>query len=191
MNARVPKGWHSRGYLPHFDSPERIQHVTFRTAASLPKTVAEALSPDAKARVRQIEEYLDRCEGERPLANPALARIVENAVRHFDGERFRLFAWVIMPNHVHVVLDVCARFSIGEVVRGWKAFSAAQINRATGASGAFWARDYFDRYLRDEDDLCRTVDYVERNPVAAGLVPAPEQWRWSSARARRKGEMRA
>jgi putative transposase len=175
----LPKGWHSRGYLPHFDSPERIQHVIFRTAGSLPKAVLEAADRE------RIDALLDRGDG--PLADPSAARIVEAAIHHFDGERFRLFAWAVMPNHVHVVLEPLG-VSLGAVVRSWKAFSAARINEAKGARGPFWARDYFDRYMRDEDDLARTIDYVERNPVAAGLVAAPQDWPWSSARLRREEE---
>jgi putative transposase len=180
-NPYPPKGWHSRGYLPHLDSPERIQHVIFRTAGSLPKAVLEA--GDIRAR---FDALLDRGDG--PLADPAAARIVEEAVRHFDGERFRLFAWVVMPNHAHVVVEPVDGVSLGSVVRSWKAFSAAKINKAAAARGPFWARDYFDRYMRDEDDLARTIDYVERNPVAAGLAASPEDWPWSSARLRRAEE---
>lgn len=89
-----------------------------------------------------------------------------------------------MPNHVHVVVETAAEFPLGKTIRGWKAFSAAMINRATGRGGAFWAKDYFDRYVRNEDDLAAIVDYVERNPVAAGLAATPAEWPWSSARFR-------
>lgn len=174
MSRSSPKGWHSRGYLPHFDSPERIQHVVFRTAGSLPKS---ALGAD-------IDAHLDRCEGERPLADPIVAQIVEDTIRHFDHARFRLFAWVIMPNHAHVVVEPLANFSLGATVRSWKAFSATKINERTGARGSFWARDYFDRYMRDESDLQQTIAYVESNPVRAGLAVEPRDWRWSSARLR-------
>lgn len=81
---------------------------------------------------------------------------------------------------VHVLTETIADRSLGNIVRGWKAFSAAMINQATGARGAFWARDYFDRYMRSEDDLERTIDYVEHNPVVARLCPG--DWPWSSAR---------
>ncbi|MBI1867525.1 MAG: transposase [Methylocystis sp.] len=185
-----PKGWHSRGYLPHFDSPECIQHVVFRTARSIPKALLAALQSESRSQTEKIDAYLDRSEGERPLAEPDLAKIVEGAIRHFDGVRYRLFAWCVMPNHVHVVAETIAEFSFGNTVRSWKAFSAAKINRATGAHGPFWAPDYFDRYMRNQDDLARTVAYVERNPVAAGLAAAPADWPWSSARLS-KEELRA
>ena len=174
MSRPPPKGWHSRGYLPHFDSPERVQHVVFRTTGSLPKMALDA----------DIDAHLDLSVGKAPLADPIAAQIAEDAIRHFNGARFRLFAWVIMPNHAHVVVEPLANFSLGATVRGWKAFSGAKINERTGARGSFWARDYFDRYMRDESDLQQTIAYVENNPVHAGLAAEPRDWRWSSARLR-------
>ncbi|HMN73269.1 MAG TPA: transposase [Rhodoblastus sp.] len=135
--AAEPKGWHSRGFLPHFDSPERVQHIVFRAKDSLPAAV--------------------------------------------------LLAWCIMPNHVHVVCEPIEGSSIGSIIRSWKAFTAAAINRQNGSTGPVWARDYFDRYARSEDDVARIVGYVENNPVKAGLAGRAEDWPWSST-ARRAQE---
>jgi putative transposase len=175
------KGWHSRGYLPHFDSPENIQHIVFRTIGSLPKSVID--NPGSGR--AEIDAALDRRDGPRPLADPRAAEIVQNALLHFDGVRYRLLAWCVMPNHVHVVAEIFAGFPLGGLVRSWKAFSAARINRARGTRGAFWAPDYFDRYIRDEGDLATTIDYVENNPVIAGIARNPVDWPWSSAHAMR------
>lgn len=186
MGARKdPRGWHSRGYLPHFDSPETIQHVVFRTVDSLPASVIGTLPDGAAERRREIDARLDRCEGSRPLDDPRAARIVEEAIRHFDGDRYSLFAWCVMPNHVHAVAEFSAGFPLGDVVRSWKTFSARKINKPNAAPGVFWALDYFDRYMRNETDLAATIGYVERNPVVAGLVERPEDWLWSSARLKR------
>lgn len=175
------KGWHSRGYLPHFDSPESIQHIVFRTLGSLPKTVVDALPASVDCRRETIDAALDRCDGPRPLADPQAAKTVQNAILHFDGDRYRLLAWCVMPNHVHVVVEAFAGFPLGGLVRSWKAFSAAQINRANGRRGAFWAPDYFNRYIRGESDLGATISYAENNPVVAGLASTPGDWPWSSA----------
>lgn len=175
------KGWHSRGYLPHFDSPESIQHIVFRTLGSLPKAVVDALPATVDRRRETIDAALDRCNGPRPLADPQAAQIVQSALLHFDQVRYRLLAWSVMPNHVHVVVETSTGFPLGGLVRSWKAFSAAQINRALGRRGAFWAPDYFDRYVRDETDLGATISYVENNPVVAGLASTPADWPWSSA----------
>jgi putative transposase len=70
---------------------------------------------------------------------------------------------------------------LSDIVRSWKTFTAAAINKQNGRSGPFWARDYFDRYMRDEAQLARTLAYIEENPVKAGLVSSPGCWPWSSA----------
>jgi len=175
------KGWHSRGYLPHFDSPECAQHIVFRTFGSLPKSVLEALPDQPAQRRQEIDAALDRCVGDRPLANAGAAEIVQNALLHFAGTRYELVAWCVMPNHVHVVAAMLMGYPIGGVVKSWKAFTAAEINRREKTRGAFWAPDYFDRYIRNERDLAVTIEYVERNPVVAGLVENPADWPWSSA----------
>ncbi len=86
-----------------------------------------------------------------------------------------------MPNHAHVVVEAIDGHSLGEVVRGWKSFTARRANEKLGRVGPFWHADYFDRYMRNEGHLERTVEYVEQNPVKAGLVAAASDWPWSSA----------
>jgi REP element-mobilizing transposase RayT len=94
----------------------------------------------------------------------------------------RLLAWCLMPNHAHVVIEIVRENSLSEVVGSWKYFTAKQANNIIGRTGAFWHADYFDRYMRDEGHLARTTDYVENNPVKAGLVASAAEWRWCSAR---------
>jgi REP element-mobilizing transposase RayT len=177
------KGWHSRGYLPHFDSPETVQFVTFRLADSLPRAVAAALArmPDNLA---ETDGRLDSGLGECWLGRPAIAQVVEDAIMYFDAQRYRLLAWCIMPNHVHVVVEPIEGNPIGPIIRSWKSFSASQANLILGRSGAFWHRDYFDRFIRDEGHLVRTIEYVENNPVKAGLAATCLEWSWSSGRFR-------
>ena len=185
MIARAdPKGWHSRGYLPHFDSPEMVQHIVFRAANSLPPEWLASLDLDVVRRRKEIDEYLDQGLGASPLKDPANAFIVQETLLYFDGQRYRLLAWCIMANHVHAVIEQIAGFSLGAVVKSWKMASTRAMNARTGASGAIWASDYFDRYMRNEEQLEKTVAYVENNPVNAGLCAAPAGWAWSSARRR-------
>jgi len=178
-----PKGWYSRGYLPHFDSPETIQFVTFRLGDNLPTAVAQALAV-LSDNLAQTDKELDAGLGACWLGRPEIAELVETALLHFDGERYRLLGWCIMPNHVHVVVEPTADNLLDRIVHSWKSYTAHQANRVLGRSGTFWHRDYFDRYMRDEGHLARTVEYVENNPVNAGLVSEPVKWRWSSARLR-------
>ena len=86
-----------------------------------------------------------------------------------------------MPNHAHVVVQQVQGWPLAHVVHGWKSFTANQINRTLGRSGRAWLREYYDRFMRDNEHLATTVAYVEANPVDAGLVLRPEDWIWSSA----------
>ena len=119
--------------------------------------------------------------GARPLGDPRASEIAENALLHFDGERYRLLAWCIMPNHVHVLIEQMPGFPLPDIVRSWKTFTAARINALIGSCGKFWARDYFDRFMRDEAHLAQTVSYIEGNPVRAALCRQATDWRFSSA----------
>ncbi len=177
------KGWHSRGYLPHFDSAETIQFITFRLADSLPRAVAESLAKLADS-LSETDRNLDSGYGACWLGESAVADLVQEALVHFDGQRYRLLAWCIMPNHVHAVVEPLAGNSLGGIVQSWKSFTAKAANRLLGREGPFWHKDYFDRFIRDEGHLARTVDYVEENPVKAGLVSAAADWPWSSRRFR-------
>jgi REP element-mobilizing transposase RayT len=84
-------------------------------------------------------------------------------------------------NHVHVVIEMLDGHSLSEIVGTWKSFTAKRANAQLGRSGSFWHADYFDRYMRDEGHLARTIEYVEQNPVKAGLVEVASDWPWSSA----------
>ena len=90
------KGWHSRGYLPHFDSAETVQFVTFRLADSLPRAVAEALAKLAD-NLAETDHKLDSGLGACWLKEPPIARLVEDAIMHFDGERYRLLHGASCP----------------------------------------------------------------------------------------------
>jgi putative transposase len=180
-DRREAKGWHSRGYLPHFDSPETIQHIVFRTRHSLPKFLLETPPVDPALRRAAVDALLDESKNGCTLFDPAAAQLVEQAILRFDGVRYDILAWCIMPNHVHVVMRLHDGRA-GDIVRSWKTFTAREINQLNGVQGPFWAPDYFDRFMRDEDHLLRTLDYVEKNPVKAGRVANAADWLFSSAR---------
>jgi len=175
-----PKGWHSRGYLPHFDSPETVQFVTFRLADSLPQARIEALRsmPDA---VLLVDRELDAGLGKCWLRDHEIAALTQESLLHFDGQRYRLLAWCIMPNHVHVVVEPMDGHTLGAIVKSWKSFTSRQANARLVRTGPFWEADYFDRYTRNEDHLMRTIEYIENNLVKAGLAKEAADWPWSSA----------
>jgi len=118
------------------------------------------------------------------LREPCVASIVEDALRHFDGQRYMLSAWCVMPNHVHVVFTIAERIGPTEVLRSWKSFTAHKMNKVLNRSGPIWERESFDHLIRSLEHFEAFVQYIENNPVVAGLCEVPEDWPWSSARIR-------
>ena len=179
------KGWCSRGYLPHFDAPGSLQFLTYRLHDAMPaarRSEWEALLRIEEERERNIrlEEYLDRGHGECHLRDPRVAAVVQENLLHHDGEAYHLLAWVVMPNHVHALIQI-ENTPLDQVLHSWKSYTASRANKVLGRTGAFWQREYFDRYMRDEEHLRKSVRYIENNPVKARLARTPEEWPWSSA----------
>src|SRR3989338_8075791 len=184
-NTHMHKFWHSRGYLPHCDTPVLLQTITFRLADSLPASVLDRLLQEAGSDVEklgQIESLLDAGHGACWLKQPAVADIVEGALLHGDGQYYRLLAWCVMPNHVHVLVETRESYPLPKVVQGWKSFTARLINRHLGRTGTVWMRDYFDSYIRDDHHLAAVIAYIHGNPLKAGLVSNEQDWQYSSAR---------
>lgn len=181
-------GWHQRGYLPHRDSPGLRQLVTFRLADAMPASrrsewEAFAHLEDSREGRKKLEEYLDAGMGECWLRDSRIADVAEGALRFFDKERYQLLAWVVMPNHVHVLVEVWD-VPLSDLARSWKRFIAREANKIVGRTGAFWEREYWDTWMRDDKHTVSAVKYVEWNPVKAYLARDPKDWRWSSARFR-------
>jgi putative DNA methylase len=185
----TPRGWHSRGYLPHFDGGELSQFITYRLSDSLPQTVLqrwrhefeqEGLADIDSAVRKRAENYLDKGYGECHLKTPRVAAMVEENLLYFDSVRYRLFAWVVMPNHIHILITPCLGHSLTEIMRT-KSYTAREANRILNRKGQFWQEDYFDRYIRDAEHFDNVVAYIENNPVKARLCNKPSNWRFSSA----------
>jgi REP element-mobilizing transposase RayT len=140
-------------------------------ARGISQTEAEAEA--AALANRKLDRYLDRGTGSCPLKNPKVAELVGNAIEHFDGDRYWLFDWSLMPNHVHVVFEAVDR--LNAIVHSWKSFTGLRANEALGRKGFFWQKEPWDRLIRDDADLIRTVRYVASNPERAGL----RDWTWT------------
>ena len=110
--------------------------------------------------------------------------VVEEPQLFFDGERYAMHAWVIMPNHVHALFTPARDRSLSDIMLSWKSFTSRKANELLGRSGRFWQEDYFDRYVRDEAHYGDVRAYIENNPVKAGLCAIPEEWPFGSARFR-------
>jgi putative transposase len=189
------RGYYSRGYLPHIDQPGLVQFVTFRLADAVPAWLIDRWREELAARWplqadqtrsrdalrSRLERYADSGQGSCRLTDPRAASAVAQTLLHHDGPRYDLLAWAIMPSHVHAVVQTSPEQTLSSIVAAWKSCSARRVNAALGRRGPLWQRDYYDRYVRDDDHLARVVAYTEANPVAAGLVDSPEEWAFSSA----------
>jgi REP element-mobilizing transposase RayT len=104
--------------------------------------------------------------------------VVVDALKKFDGSRYRLFAWSVMPNHVHVLFQTVGEIPLAEILHSWKSYSAKMGNRILGRGGEFWQREYYDRLIRNQDEFDRALRYVAENPEKAGLKDWPWVWTW-------------
>jgi REP element-mobilizing transposase RayT len=114
------------------------------------------------------------------LEDLSLAVIAEEALWHGYGERYLLHAYVIMPDHVHLLLQPVAEWALAKILQGLKGFTARQINRLLGRKGEFWQDESFDHLVRNEEDWFDKFDYIHNNPVKAGLVERPQDYPFSS-----------
>ena len=186
------KDWHRRFHsVPHREN-KALQSITFRLYDSLPKEVIEEikLKLDIKKddpacnsmqyqRLRQkIAEYEDAGYGQCFLRDERIAAIMQDTLKHFDGERYQLLCWCIMPNHVHVLIEVNEGWSLSKIMHGWRSYTANEANRILGRTGKFWMEEYYDRYIRNDNHLQKTINYILNNPANAGL----DDWPWVGVR---------
>jgi REP element-mobilizing transposase RayT len=187
----------TRGYLPHLQTSNETYFVTFRIEDSLPKALVirwkneleyqkklagndlENINELQRKYFFKVDDYLDKNQGSSWLKDSNIAKVVAEALKKFDGQRYSLHAWTIMPNHVHVLISLHKDFSLGSLLHSWKSFTANQANQLLGRSGSFWQREYYDRAIRSERQFEFTVRYIFNNPVKAGLCKEVYQWPWS------------
>ena len=175
------QGIHNRGYLPHLKADGGTYFVTFRLADSLPVTILKQLEEiPENQRPKKIEEYLDAAHGECWLGKPEIANILQQALLKFQGERYVLHAWAIMPNHAHMLIEPIAGNSLSEILQGIKSFSAHEANKLMDREGGFWQKESYDHLIRDDADRARCVEYIAQNPVKAGLARTAEEFPFSS-----------
>jgi len=172
-----------RGNLPHLYKPGCSYFVTF--------CLFDVAWPRKIARERALNKPLDLARSSEPrssgsclLKDPDVARLVEDALLFFQGDRYALSAWCVMPNHVHAVVTPYDGRSLLEILHSWKSFTAHRINTLLGRRGRVWQQESFDHLVRSPDSFEVFVTYTENNPVAAGLVSDPREWPFSSGRFR-------
>jgi Rad3-related DNA helicase/REP element-mobilizing transposase RayT len=192
-DVRVRQG----AYLPHWTKDNAVYAVTFRLADSLPQSVLKDWYAEREAIVvrardsgrpltgdeakelnrlhsQRVETYLDSGVGKCWLRDDAIAKIVADALKHFDGDRYCLLTWCIMPNHVHLVVQPRSGIVLADLMRSWKTFTAREANLKLNRAGDFWQPEYYDHLIRDADDLLHAVTYAWDNPEKARLG----DWKW-------------
>ena len=188
---------YSRGYLPHIDGTELVQFVTFRLFDSIPASVVEKWrreleTEEDSARERLLRErserYLDMGYGKCWLSNPEAAKILQDTLLFHADKKYELYAWVIMPNHGHVLYKPINGTSLAEIQHSIKSYSARTINMLLGRKGQLWQEESFDRYIRDSRHFANTITYIENNPVKARLCGSAEEWPFGSAFQRKSSE---
>lgn len=198
VNDKVHK--RNGAYLPHWTQDGATYAITFRLSDAMPAEVCEQwraerdrIINNAESQGREltiheqqeifrlysdkVESYLNAGHGQCYLRKPNIAELVAHALKHFDGQRYDLIAWSVMPNHVHVVIKPYEGIELPGVLHSWKSFTATKANKLLGRTGDFWHSEYYDHLIRDEEDFFNQVSYVLSNPSRAGL----ENWPWTGA----------
>lgn len=173
MSVSVEDGFYRRK-LPHRQVSGAAHFLTWRLEGALPPHITGEFS--------QVDEWLGVArDGPVWLSQPRVAEIIVNAL-HYGQEKlslYELIAWVVMANHVHVVMY--PRVTLARITKSIKGYTGSEANKMLGLTGKFWQHESFDRWIRDRHELGRIVRYVEYNPVRAGLVKREQDWPWSSA----------
>ena len=179
----------TRNHLPHWHQDAATCFLTFRLADSIPADNLKKWrmerdlwctdhpkpwSPETEAEYHnvfssRIDMHLDQGHGSCLFREEKIAEIVAGAFRHFDQNRYLLHGWVVMPNHVHLLLTLGELESPARLVASWKRFTATKICQHREVSGPLWQRDYFDRIIHDWDHFINVARYIRRNPLKAKL----------------------
>ena len=181
------EGWYSRGYLPHFDGGEIAQFITFRLFDSMPQHLLEKWRleiTDEASQIefrKKIERFLDAGYGSCFLARHDIAELVQKTLIFHQGKKYRLVAWVIMPNHVHILLIPLPEIELSKIMHSIKSYTSHEANKLLGRKGQFWQPESFDRYIRNSEHFSSVRRYIENNPVKARLCERAEDWLYSSA----------
>jgi putative DNA methylase len=175
-----------RRRLPPYHAVGQATFVTWRLYGSLPahRPFPTGITPGQA--FLALDRLLDHAStGSLFLLRPAIANLVAEAILYREQPlaHYQLHAWVVMPNHVHLLIT--PRIPVSKLLQSLKRFTATEANRVLGRTGQpFWQTESYDRLVRNEREFRRIRHYIEMNPVQAGLTAIPEQFPWSSAKGR-------
>jgi putative transposase len=179
----------TRGELPHLYKEGGTYFVTFRLFdAIIPRKERAVVRPrmgdcdDFDDLLCLLEDYDPPIRlGSCLLFLHAAAEVVQNALRYFDGQRYELITWCVMPNHVHTIFTPMNGHQPDGILHSWKSYTSHAINKLLNRSGTLWERESFDHLIRSMGSLERLIRYTEANPVEAGLCGHADEWPFSSA----------
>jgi putative transposase len=201
-----------RRHLPHLHIPDATYFITFRLKGSLPVKVLTSLREELRIeraaeearKVTDSQKRLAKHEksesfwrfdalldsgstGPHWLADREAAAIVQEAIQYRDNREYRLLADCVMPNHVHLVIDLGGRpdwstDSLVDILQNLKWYTALKCNEQLCRKGAFWQDESYDHVVRSGEELERIVQYVLENPVKAGLVKHWTDWPYTYLR---------
>ena len=174
-----------RRRLPHWIPNQAVLFLTWRLAGSVPLPAVDLPTRGGAGRALPTrDERRERVRvGPLWLQDPRVARVVTEALHYGETVRqfYTLHAWVVMPNHVHVILEPAT--VLPDIMRWLKGRTSRSANRILGRTGEhFWQDESWDHWVRSREELQDLITYVENNPVRAGLVKSKEEWPWTSAR---------
>ncbi|MCM1109680.1 MAG: transposase [Clostridium sp.] len=172
-------------FLPHIEQPGKLSYITIRLGDSLPKERVEQLESELKLwlgnhpmdswtrqestdffRLQRIfNKWLTAGYGECILQKEAAYQIVESALRYGDGTKYDLYEYVIMPNHIHMII-AAYEYGMNDIIGRFKSFTSHQINKFCGRAGSLWAQDYFDHMIRSVKSYEEISTYIIHNPDA-------------------------
>jgi REP element-mobilizing transposase RayT len=180
----------TRHNLPHWQQGSVPVFVTFRLADSLPRELLDAWQRERGAFFLthprpwdeiteacyhglfsdRLDEHLDAAHGCCAMRQPGIARVVVDRLHHFDGQRYDLHSYVLMPNHVHVLATVISGHTLADTLQGWKGVSSRLIHRDGLCDlNPFWQEDYHDRLIRSPEHLSTVRSYIRDNPAKAKI----------------------
>lgn len=178
-----------RNTLPHWHQDGKLQFVTFRLNDSLPQTVLAKMEQEKENWIKRhpkpwsevvskeyfrrftlfVDLWLDADYGSCVLRQEEISDVMEHTLLYFNGQRYILHDYVIMPNHVHVLLEVLSGYKLYDILHSWKSFSAGAINKLLKNEGVLWRRESFDRLVRDERHYIRVKEYILKNIRSGGI----------------------
>jgi len=176
-------------HLPHWEQEDATYFVTWRLKDSIPQDLLDKIYKERDEWLRlhptpltedeemefhklfstELDRLMDIGHGECQMRRPDCRAELEKSLRMFDGGRFLMHSWVMMPNHVHLLFTLPIGGKLERVIGAWKGYSAQDINVVLHREGPLWQKDYFDRMIRDWPHMVKVARYIRRNPVKAKL----------------------